>query len=94
MRMNEQQAEARFAEILTERGLATCPDCGRRIDRGDVAWNSGETEAGTGYSDVHIICQECGRAIARIQSWYSDIPSFEECVEMVLDSSDEEWLGD
>ena len=84
----EQAAERRFGELLAERGMERCPTCGRRIDRGDVAWTNGATEYGTPWSMVQIICQQCDTEIAHVLSWWPEIDDFPEAVEWVLDSKD------
>lgn len=81
--ITEQEADSRFAGFLSEQGLSPCK-CGRVIDRADVAWNSGETEAGTGYSVVEVQCISCLEEITHWSSWYSEIDNFEELVKHVL----------
>jgi hypothetical protein len=75
-----------LAVALARHGKSTC-QCGRIIDRGDVAWNSGSTEAGTEYSVIWIICQACDTEIAQVHSWMPWIDTFEEAVHELMDSS-------
>ena len=85
--MTESEADRRFAELLVEHGLNQCV-CGRKFDRGDVAWNNGQTEEGTEYTTVEIICQACGAEAVRVSSWWPWADDFEDLVENVLDSDD------
>lgn len=86
--MTETEAEQHFAHYLRELGLDSCPQCGRLIDRGDVAWNSAFTEAGTDFSVGEIICQQCDHEIAYWHSWYPKPDTFAEFVEHVLPDLD------
>jgi hypothetical protein len=79
--------DERLAEILSEHGATNCPKCLRIIDRGDLAWNAGDTEAGTPYSTVHIICQRCDTEMAQVFSWYPGMDDFDD----VLRVLEEDW---
>lgn len=76
----------RLKNILESKKASVC-ECGRQIDFGDIAWNNGSTEYGTGYSVVEIECQECDEEIKIIHSWYPEISSTKE----LLDVIDEDW---
>lgn len=62
----------RLRNILQEHDADVC-ECGHYIGFGDIAWNNGCTEYGTGYSTVEIQCVGCDREIAHIDSWYPSI---------------------
>ena len=76
----EQQKELdeRLQKVLEEKGLSTC-ECGRKIDRGDCSWNTGSTEAGTGYSVLDIRCLLCLSDIHHSTTW-ARVESFEEFI--------------
>jgi hypothetical protein len=57
-------------QALAAHGKSNCPSCSRKIDRGDVAWNDGDTEAGTPYTHVEIQCQQCETEIVNFCSWW------------------------
>lgn len=83
--MNETEAELALEEALRAHGKSNCPNCGKKIDRGDIAWNSGETEYGTGYSVIEIQCLGCSTEIAHWHSWVNEIDNFEDlCSSLVL----------
>jgi hypothetical protein len=84
------EADKTLSRKLDEMGKTKCPNCGRILDRGDVAWNSASTEAGTDYSRAHIQCQACETEIADWWSWYPCADTFEEFVENVLP----DWAAD
>lgn len=79
----DEEADAEFARVLAEHDASLCPSCGRQLDRGDVAWNNSGTEAGTPYSVLEIICQNCAREIVCIHSWYPEIEDFNEFVDVL-----------
>jgi hypothetical protein len=81
--LTEEEAETRLAEELQRRHLANCLGCGKKIDRGDVAWNTGQTEYGTPYSYVEIQCLNCQTEIGSYHTWY-EIETFSELVESTL----------
>ena len=85
--MNEQQKQLR--EILQCHDALNCPDCGREIDRGDIAWNSPSTEAGTPMSFVEIICQGCQTGIAHVWSWWPGIDDFSDVLKVLEDDWNE-----
>lgn len=81
----EDEENIALADVLSCHNAVRCPSCAREIDRGDIAWNSGETEAGTGYSMVEIICQGCDTEIVHIDSWFPGIDDFADVI-YVLDA--------
>ena len=83
--MTEQEADIEFQRHLKLHNAEKCPGCQKPIDRGDVAWNNGSTEAGTGYTMVEIQCLNCSREIAHFNSWHWGADSFEDLVENVID---------
>jgi hypothetical protein len=82
--MTEAEADAEFHQTLVAHSKTHCPTCGKAIDRGDVAWNNGETEAGTPYSSAIIQCQACDTEIARWSGW-TEADNWIEFVEKMLD---------
>ena len=78
-------ADQKFAELLTLHGMERCPACGKVVDRADVAWNNQDTEAGTPYATIEIICLKCGTSIAHLDTWYPSIDSFDELVDILED---------
>jgi hypothetical protein len=89
MSLQESEADNLFAQFLADRNLSPC-QCGRKIDRADVAWNCGQTEAGTEYSCVEVQCLNCLEEIIYWTSWHSDITDFEDLVENVLEDAPSE----
>lgn len=83
--MTDSEAEKRFQALLEIRGKSNCPTCGRAIDRGDLAWNGGCTEAGTDFTWVEIQCQGCDTEIAGFLNWYPCCETSVELVECVLE---------
>lgn len=81
----DEEADAELHSILLEHHADRCNNCGREIDRGDVAWNGGSTEAGTPWSVLQITCQNCDTQIIHIDSWYPGIDSFSEFVDVLRD---------
>lgn len=79
-RWTDEEADAKLKAILQAHNSEPCPHCQKPIDRGDVAWNSASTKAGTGYSVLEIQCQRCLYEIAYVKSWYSGIHDFNEFV--------------
>ena len=73
-----------FHRELEEHNISVCPKCQKPINQGDVSWNEGSTEAGTGCTWSQIVCQRCEHELAHWWSWYSECPTFEEWVEDVL----------
>ena len=59
--------------VLKRKGKDICPNCGRVIDRGDMAWNNGSTKYGTGYCVVECQCQQCDTELFKVDSWYPSI---------------------
>lgn len=82
----KEQADEDLENILKKHGKEFCPKCNRKIDRGDVAWNEGSTEAGTPYSVLEIACLQCGTEIAHKYSW-SWVESFDD----FICALEEEW---
>jgi len=72
--------DIRFSNLLIKINKNKCPNCGKEIDRGDVAWNCACTEAGTECSILSIICQKCSTEIIYEDSWNPGIENFEEFV--------------
>lgn len=64
--------DVRLKAVLRAHDAEFC-ECGHEIGFGDIAWNNGCTEYGTGYSTVEIQCEGCQREIAHIDSWYPEI---------------------
>jgi hypothetical protein len=87
MTITEREADDIFAQFLEEKGISPC-ECGRVIDRADVAWNNAQTESGTPLSFVEVQCLNCQAEIIYWSSWYPDISSFEELVEHVLEDAE------
>lgn len=75
--------DERLREILDAHGSSLCKECGRDLDRGDVAWNSASTEYGTPYSVIEIICQACDTEALHLESWYPGIDDFEEALRVL-----------
>ncbi len=73
-------ADQKLDAFLAEHGLSNCKECGRKLDRGDCAWNSGSTEAGTEYSTLMITCQQCDTEAVLVHSWMPWIDDFEDFV--------------
>lgn len=71
--------------ILAEKGYEKCPECGRELDIGDLAWNEASTSEGTPMSMVVCQCQACNSNIFIIHSWTSSIDTVDELWD-VLDS--------
>jgi len=86
MDLSDAAAQRRLATILQAHAATFCPTCGRHLDCGDLAWTRGQTEAGTAFSTVEIVCQACDTSIAHVSSWY---PA--ETLEEVLDLLEDEW---
>ena len=62
--------DADLAEVLAELGIATCA-CGHAIGWGDLEWGQGQTEAGTSYVVLDVICSACHvKVLAAHQSWH------------------------
>ena len=61
----------RLLEALRKIRKDTCDNCGRTLDMGDVAWNTGSTEYGTEYSVMEIICQACDNEVLHQETWSS-----------------------
>ena len=76
--------DERLAVILAEHGKTNCPSCGKIIDRGDVAWNNGATEAGTPDTHVTIQCQRCDSGIAAFWSWWPGADDLDDLIENVM----------
>jgi hypothetical protein len=64
--------DERLKTVLRAHDAEFCA-CGHEIGFGDIAWNNGSTEYGTGYCSVEIQCEGCQREIAHIDSWYPEI---------------------
>lgn len=79
--------DERFREVMDAHGALICKGCGRELDRGDVAWNTGSTEVGTPFSVIEIICQGCNTEAAQVSSWTFDLDSFESVVSVLA----EDW---
>src|SRR5690349_17570176 len=62
--------DAVLAAKLESMGKSACPSCGRRLDRGDVAWNEASTSEGTPITWAHIQCQACDTEVAEWWSWW------------------------
>lgn len=60
--------EQRLKEVLRKHKAEFCT-CGQAVSIGDVAWNEGQTGAGTPCSYVSIICPACQREVAWVHSW-------------------------
>jgi hypothetical protein len=76
--------DEKLTAILAKHGKSNCPKCGRLLDRGDVAWNNADTEAGTPFTWVEIQCQQCDTEIAHFSSWWPGADDLDELVENVL----------
>jgi hypothetical protein len=82
--MTDSELDAAFAAELDKRGKRICPVCAKVIDRGDVAWNQGSTEAGTDYSVVEIQCEGCQTEIGHFATWY-DVSDFDDVIRVMDD---------
>jgi hypothetical protein len=71
-------------KVLKKHGLEHCPSCGKKIDEGDISWNSGSTEAGSPCSRLMITCQGCDVELVNIWVW-TPVKDMKEFFE-VLDS--------
>ena len=69
--------DTRLKVVLRAHGATRCT-CGHRIGWGDIAWNSGNTEYGTGFCTVQIQCVGCDREIVNFHSWYPGITDRDE----------------
>lgn len=78
--MTEEALLEALKEILRQHDAEFCSSCGHEIGFGDIAWNNGNTEYGTGYSMIEIQCVGCDHEIAHVESWY---PLIEEQSELV-----------
>lgn len=74
----ESYLDNELKRTLRQNNLEFC-QCGRAFDRGDVAWNNGESEYGTPYSTLEIICLNCGTEAVRIDIW-TNIEGFGEFI--------------
>lgn len=83
-RYDDQAVDQELGRILREWDIARCRACGRLMDRGDLAWNNGQTEAGTEFSVVYVTCQACGTEMLQYKTWYTPIDDVGELV-WVLD---------
>lgn len=72
------QQNKELVRILLEHDARRCKECGHRIGWGDIAWNNGQTEAGTGHSSVEIQCSVCQTEIVYFHSWYPEIEDRED----------------
>jgi len=66
--MPTKSEDVRLKNVLKEHDAEKCI-CGHKIGWGDLAWNEGQTEAGTPCSSVYIECQACLTELAWIHSW-------------------------
>lgn len=80
---NEADQDGRLRAILARHNASACTNCGRIIDRGDIAWNASSTMAGTPTSFVEIQCQACDTEIAQVFSWWPSVQSFREAVNIL-----------
>jgi len=55
----EKELDERLHTVLVKYGKDVCPNCGRCIDRGDMAWFESTNESGTDIDIVMIECQRC-----------------------------------
>jgi nitrate/TMAO reductase-like tetraheme cytochrome c subunit len=85
MSKSQKQLDERLAEILKEHNASNCRHCGHKIGWGDIAWNNGSTEAGTGYSTVQITCEGCAQEVAHFNSWFSPIDNQEDLLYVMTD---------
>lgn len=81
--MTDKELELRLSQILKNHDAEICTGCGRTLDRGDIAWNNGSTDFGTGYSTVEIICEGCYTEAAVVHSWYPEISNFEDVINVL-----------
>jgi hypothetical protein len=70
--------DEKLKAVLKSKGKDTCPNCGREIDRGDMAWNNGSTEYGTGYCVVECQCQQCDTELFEFHSWHPAIDDIDD----------------
>ena len=83
----------KLKKLLKEKGYAICPSCGRELDRGDIAWNNGSTEYGTGYSSIECICQACDVSIFSVVSWYPNIDDLKDVVYVLVNELESKDAG-
>ena len=88
LKRTDEQLEVRFNQLMDENGVSHCPNCGHFITIGDMAWNSGNTEYGTGYSTVYVHCPDCLQEVVRVNSWYPDACSTAEAIYIL----EEDWV--
>lgn len=69
-------------QLLKEKGYSPHA-CGRVLDQGDLAWNSGETDAGTPCSMIVCQCQQCLEDVFTFYSWYSPIDDIDELYDVI-----------
>lgn len=79
---NKLSPHERLKTVLRAHDTELC-ECGHEIGFGDIAWNNGCTEYGTGYSSVEIQCVGCDREIAHIDSWYPEIEDKEDLLHVL-----------
>lgn len=84
--------EEKLKNILREHGAESC-SCGHELGFGDIAWNEGQTEAGTPASWIQIQCLVCQRENAWIHSWtwFDEELSYEERTEKILSILEKDW---
>jgi hypothetical protein len=84
--------ENRLKEILRKHNAEFCT-CGQEISLGDIAWNEGQSEAGTPASWVQIVCPACQREIAWVHSWtwFDEDLSDSKRIEKVLTILEDDW---
>ena len=81
--MTDEELDARLAMVLAEHAASTCNKCGRTLDRGDVAWSSGSTEAGTPFSYIEVMCARCDAQKINVRSWWPEVESLEEAIDIL-----------
>lgn len=73
------ELESTLRAWLREREQERCPNCGIRMGRHDVHWGvAGQTEAGTEYDAVRVVCHACDWELAYASDW--GIPDAEAAV--------------
>lgn len=81
----------RLKKILRQHNTEFCTSCRHEIGFGDIAWNEGQTEAGTPTSWIQIQCLSCQKEIAWISSWTWFNEDEDRQVETILGILEKDW---
>lgn len=89
----EEKLNERLKKVLIDHNAEFC-DCGHEISFGDIAWNEGQTEAGTPTSWIHIQCQACQTEMAWVSSWtwFDEELTDNERLDRVVSILEQDWF--